>query len=41
MKIDDVVVDQIDTVGDLMRVVGSVDNDRSDRYPTHPRGDFG
>jgi acyl carrier protein len=29
-EIDDVVVDQIDTVGDLMRVIGSVDNDRSD-----------
>ena len=30
IEIDDVVVDQIDTVGDLMRVIESVDNDRSD-----------
>jgi acyl carrier protein len=29
-EIDDVVVDQIDTVGDLMQVIESVDNDRSD-----------
>ena len=29
-EIDDVVVDQIDTVGDLMRIIESVDNDRSD-----------
>ena len=30
IEIDDVVVDQIDTVGDLMRIIESVDNDRSD-----------
>ena len=30
IEIDDGVVDQIDTVGDLMRVIESVDNDRSD-----------
>ena len=30
IEIDDVAVDQIDTVGDLMQVIESVDNDRSD-----------
>ena len=30
IEIDDVVVDQIDTIGDLMRVIESVDSDRSD-----------
>jgi acyl carrier protein len=30
IEIDDGVVDQIDTVGDLMRVIESTDNDRSD-----------
>jgi len=30
IEIDDVVVDQIDTVGDLMRVIESVDTNRSD-----------
>jgi acyl carrier protein len=30
IEIDDVVVDQIDTVGDLMQIIESVDNDRSD-----------
>ena len=29
IEIDDVVVDQIDTVGDLMRVIESVDNGRA------------
>ena len=29
IEIDDVVVDQIDTVGDLMRVIESVDNVRT------------
>jgi acyl carrier protein len=29
-EIDDIVVDQIDTIGDLMRVIESVDNNRSD-----------
>jgi acyl carrier protein len=29
VEIDDVVVDQIDTVGDLMRVIEGVDNHRS------------
>jgi len=28
-EIDDVVVDQIDTIGDLIRVIESVDNNRS------------
>jgi acyl carrier protein len=28
-EIDDVVVDQIDTIGDLMRAIESVDNNRS------------
>ena len=30
IEIDDVVVDQIDTVGDLMRIIESVAKDRSD-----------
>ena len=30
IEIDDVVVEQIDTVGDLIRIIESVDNDRSD-----------
>jgi acyl carrier protein len=30
IEIDDVVVDQIDTVGDLMRVIESVDKSRAD-----------
>ena len=29
IEIDDVVVDQIDTVGDLMRVIESIDNGRA------------
>jgi acyl carrier protein len=33
IEIDDVVVDQIDTVGDVMRVIESFDNDRSDAMP--------
>jgi acyl carrier protein len=30
IEIDDVVVDQIDTVGDLMRIIESLDNGKSD-----------
>jgi acyl carrier protein len=33
VEIDDVVVDQIDTVGDLMRVIESFDDDGSDAMP--------
>jgi acyl carrier protein len=33
IEIDDVVVDQIDTVGDLMRVIESFHSDSSDAMP--------